>query len=74
MRASKRLGIRVTIFAALWALTTTADEREQFETEVRPVLAKNCWACHRQTAMGGLRLDTRNAILAGGKSGPAVVP
>ena len=42
--------------------------------QVRPLLAKNCWACHRQSAMGGLRLDSREAILKGGKSGPAIVP
>ena len=51
-----------------------ADQREQFETQVRPLLAKNCWGCHRQTAMGGLRLDSRESILKGGKSGPAVTP
>ncbi|HYZ87508.1 MAG TPA: DUF1549 domain-containing protein, partial [Bryobacteraceae bacterium] len=47
---------------------------EQFEMKVRPLLAKNCFACHRQTAMGGLRLDSRESILKGGGSGPAVVP
>ncbi len=50
-----------------------ADPREDFEMHVRPVLAKNCWACHRQSEMGGLRLDSKDAILKGGKSGPAIV-
>jgi mono/diheme cytochrome c family protein len=68
------LGIRLTILASLWALPASADEQERFETEVRPVLAKHCWACHRQSAMGGLRLDSRAGMLQGGKSGPAVVP
>ncbi len=63
----------------LLALTLTvtaraADQREQFETQVRPLLAANCWTCHRDSAMGGLRLDSRDTILKGGKSGPAVVP
>src|SRR3954454_21142931 len=41
---------------------------------VRKILASRCWACHAQAGMGGLRLDSREAILRGGKSGPAVVP
>ncbi|NNE20008.1 MAG: DUF1549 domain-containing protein, partial [Myxococcales bacterium] len=45
-----------------------------FENKVRPVLAENCFSCHTQTKLGGLRLDSREALLEGGKSGPAVVP
>jgi mono/diheme cytochrome c family protein len=51
-----------------------ADAREQFETEVRPLLAKRCWSCHGQAGMGGLHLDSLAGILKGGKSGPAIVP
>ncbi|MCX6597464.1 MAG: DUF1549 domain-containing protein [Acidobacteria bacterium] len=40
----------------------------------RQVLAARCWACHAQTAVGGLRLDSRAAMLQGGPSGPALVP
>ncbi len=61
-------GLTLFAFQAL-----AADERERFEMEVRPLLAKNCWACHRDTAMGGLRLDALEPILKGGKSGPAIV-
>ena len=45
-----------------------------FETRVRPVLAENCYACHGQLVNGGLRVNSREALLAGGASGPAVVP
>src|ERR1700676_442584 len=45
-----------------------------FETSVRPVLAANCYDCHTDERMGGLRLDSREALLKGGKSGPAIVP
>lgn len=45
-----------------------------FETKVRPVLATECYSCHTDSAMGGLRLDSREAMLKGGKSGPAIVP
>src|SRR5882762_3756883 len=50
-----------------------ADE-EFFETRIRPVLAKNCFACHTNSQLGGLRVDSRDNLLKGGKSGPAVVP
>lgn len=43
-----------------------------FEEKVRPVLATNCYSCHGADAqMGALRLDSRAALLKGGKSGPA---
>jgi hypothetical protein len=48
-----------------------------FENKVRPVLANHCYKCHSQTAekvKGGLLLDTRDAVLAGGNTGPAIVP
>jgi hypothetical protein len=51
-----------------------ADSDDLFETKIRPVLAKNCFACHTQSQMGGLRLDSRDAVLKGGKSGPALIP
>lgn len=53
----------------LWAV----EPGEFFETKVRPVLAKNCYSCHREAALGGLRLDSREAVLKGGKSGAALV-
>jgi len=45
-----------------------------FETKVRPVLANNCYSCHTSTAMGGLRLDSREAMLKGATRGAALVP
>jgi cytochrome c553 len=50
---------------------TSADEF--FEMRVRPVLAKSCFACHSETQLGGLRVDSREALLKGGKRGPAIV-
>ena len=47
---------------------------EFFEARVRPVLANNCYACHTENKLGGLRVDSRVALLQGGKSGPAIVP
>src|SRR5688500_13389593 len=68
------MGLRVSILLLAVSSAVLADPREDFENRVRPLLAKNCYACHRQTAMGGLRLDSREAILKGGATGPAVVP
>ena len=51
-----------------------ADDRDFFETKVRPVLASNCYDCHTEMRSGGLRLDSREAMLKGGRSGPALVP
>ncbi|MBI1901737.1 MAG: PSD1 domain-containing protein [Planctomycetia bacterium] len=46
-----------------------------FESKVRPLLAGRCFKCHGpEKQKGGLRLDSRERALAGGESGPAVVP
>src|SRR5580658_3648816 len=66
--------------AALALLVATAgsalasEPADFFETRVRPVLAKNCYACHTDAKMGGLQLDSREHALKGGKSGPVIVP
>ncbi|OWK43152.1 PSD1 and planctomycete cytochrome C domain-containing protein [Fimbriiglobus ruber] len=46
-----------------------------FEAKVRPVLVERCVRCHGpEKASGELRLDSREALLKGGESGPAIVP
>src|SRR4051812_5017434 len=43
--------------------------------DVKPVLAKHCYACHgAEKQKAGLRLDPAAAARKGGNSGPAVVP
>ncbi len=53
-----------------------ATKVEFFEKKIRPILANHCHACHSAdtNAKGGLRIDDRNGLLAGGNLGPAVVP
>jgi cytochrome c553 len=47
---------------------------EQFEKSVRPLLVEKCLSCHGETKQfGGLRLDSRPAILKGGDKGAAIV-
>ncbi|MEM1296859.1 MAG: c-type cytochrome domain-containing protein, partial [Verrucomicrobiota bacterium] len=57
---------------------SAASDREAlkfFETEVRPLLAEACFACHdADKQKGSLRLDHLSWMLRGGDSGPAIVP
>ena len=50
---------------------------EFFEKNIRPLLAERCYECHSKekgVSKGGLIMDSRSALLAGGDLGPAVVP
>ena len=54
----------------------TAEQTRFFETRIRPVLATKCAECHASTAAkikGGLLVDSREGLLRGGDTGPAVV-
>ena len=71
----------ITIAVSLLPLAAGAElepaQLEFFEKNIRPVLARNCYACHSaeaKTRMGGLSLDTRQGIRDGGQRGHAVVP
>jgi mono/diheme cytochrome c family protein len=71
-------GVRMAtllIATSLLCCAQQASEKvEFFEARIRPVLAKNCYACHTENKLAGLRVDSRVALLEGGKSGPAIVP
>jgi mono/diheme cytochrome c family protein len=58
----------------LSAQTVNASSPDFFETKVRPVLANNCFGCHTNSALGGLRLDSLEAMEKGGKRGSAITP
>ncbi len=48
---------------------------EFFEAKVRPLLVNRCQTCHGGgKSKGGLRLDSKTQALAGGDTGPAIVP
>ena len=65
------------IFAAaaveLPAQTVNAGTPEYFENNIRPILANNCFGCHTNSQLGGLRLDTLEGMKKGGQHGPAIV-
>ncbi len=47
----------------------------RFESDVLPLLKAKCVSCHNsKTRRAGLSLETRDDLLAGGKTGAAVVP
>ena len=62
------------ITSTLSAQTAPAASADFFESKIRPVLANNCYNCHGNSQLGGLRLDSRDGMLKGGKCGPAIVP
>jgi mono/diheme cytochrome c family protein len=77
MSGARRNGGKLSTLCQLifaLAICHAADPDDFFETKVRPVFARNCYACHTDSNMGGLRLDSADAIRKGGQSGPALVP
>jgi hypothetical protein len=70
------------LFPALLFATTVAGQDDSasarlFEEKIGPIFAARCAKCHgpeAPKAKGGLRLDSRDAALRGGDSGPALVP
>lgn len=73
------LALLIVVFGRPALLIADADT-DFFEKKIRPVLVQHCYECHSAKAVankrlkGGLQLDTRAGIRAGGESGPAVVP
>src|SRR5438876_6924392 len=48
---------------------------ELFESKIRPLFIDHCQKCHGPDKQsGGLRLDSGDALRAGGENGPVVVP
>ena len=46
-----------------------------YDKDVKPILAQNCYSCHGLMAQqAGLRLDQRQPALRGGDYGPVIVP
>ncbi|WP_145944019.1 PSD1 and planctomycete cytochrome C domain-containing protein [Fuerstiella marisgermanici] len=54
----------------------TAAQHTFVQTKVLPLLEARCFECHKagKEPKGGLVLSGRKAMLAGGESGPAIVP
>ncbi|MEY3174771.1 MAG: hypothetical protein RLZZ436_2685 [Planctomycetota bacterium] len=62
---------------ALRAQESAAEKTFFFESKIRPLLVEHCYECHSQQSnsiKGGLSLDTRQAVAAGGDSGKVLIP
>ncbi|MBL9155169.1 MAG: PSD1 domain-containing protein [Verrucomicrobiales bacterium] len=61
------------------AESPSAEQLAFFETKIRPVLVENCYGCHSADAQAqgklkaGLFADSREGLLTGGETGPALV-
>ncbi len=69
--------MKYTIYLFLLGSAAAAEDTAFFESKIRPVLVKHCYECHSTESgksKGGLMLDTKPTIRAGGDTGPAVVP
>jgi mono/diheme cytochrome c family protein len=51
------------------------EQAAYFEKNIQPIFTKHCYDCHSTDggSAGGLRLDNREGLLKGGKSGPAII-
>src|SRR5712671_3009757 len=55
----------------------TKTQSDFYEKRVQPILSEYCYQCHSHQAekiKGSLVLDSREGLLKGGESGPAVLP
>src|SRR5436190_21404807 len=73
-----RLPLSAVLLSPLVCAAVSAapvEQREFFESKIRPVLASVCYDCHGpEKQKSGLRLDWREGLLKGGEHGPAIVP
>ncbi|MEM7478676.1 MAG: DUF1549 domain-containing protein, partial [Planctomycetota bacterium] len=56
-------------------IARAADSHAFFEKKIRPVLVEHCYECHSSSTekQGGLLLDSRAGVEAGGDNGPVIV-
>jgi hypothetical protein len=77
--------VRIFLVPSLFFLSSlflAADSRAEgypklFTEKIQPILRENCFKCHSHSSekiKGGLVLDSRDAVLTGGDTGPAVTP
>src|SRR5690348_11444976 len=75
---------RICVLVAAWlgaaastgmAQPPSAEQAAFFDKQVLPILKQHCFKCHGEGKVrGGLRLTSRESLLKGGDSGPAIAP
>jgi roadblock/LC7 domain-containing protein len=74
-RARTSTSVFAAICTALLAFPVYAASTPAFNSNVAPILQKNCLACHSSTAkMGGLVMDKFDLLMKGGAHGPVIIP
>ena len=85
MRLKSLLGTSLLLAVASWpahaaepaaaVAPSSPAALEFFEKKIRPLFVENCYNCHsaNTNAKGGLRVDDRGGLLAGGDNGPVIV-
>ncbi|HEY0983017.1 c-type cytochrome domain-containing protein, partial [Schlesneria sp.] len=68
--------IRLLSVNAFVAVASVAGAQEvDYLKEIQPILKQRCWSCHGALQQQvQLRLDTRQSMVKGGDTGPAIVP
>jgi mono/diheme cytochrome c family protein len=66
--------IVLLILSAVQLQAAPAEGTGFFKERIQPVLSKRCYGCHTDAVSAGLRVDSREALLKGGDTGPAIVP
>ncbi|MCB1275928.1 PSD1 and planctomycete cytochrome C domain-containing protein [Prosthecobacter sp.] len=78
MKAPAFISVTLALHAGIAGAAAPADDAKIafFEKTIRPILIKRCYECHSVESgksKGGLLIDSREAILKGGDTGPALV-
>ncbi len=76
--------LSIPVLACLWCAgglglcalaLADGNSAPEYATEVAPIFQQKCLSCHSKTArMGGLVVDSYEAVMQGGDHGPMVVP
>ena len=67
--------MRLSILLCGGVFADDASDVEFFQTKVLPILKAHCYECHSHESgksKGGLVVDSKNGLLVGGESGPAI--
>lgn len=68
--AALGMGLLASFDCGVWAA-----DKVDFIRQIRPLFQERCHKCHGPDKQeSGLRLDKRQEALAGGETGPAIVP
>ena len=81
MKRTTLIALAGTLLAATGLRAAEAEITPQqsafFEEKIRPVLVKHCYKCHSEAegkSKGGLIVDSKSGLRAGGSSGYAIIP